>query len=466
MVFKYNKLADYKATDQSMLSKVQMNGAQNLDTEQIFRLLDSVLYFEACLYHQVLPLALAESRLNLGMVNPEDTGALDYVSRILSYMNCSLLPQPIAADTHRAMLSAYLNYRGTSKPAAELVHTPLASAKPLLAADHAAKKATAKRHGETVRANQNDQPTLILDDTATLHIRSADQKVAATAKHLGKETAKANQNDRPTLILADTEVLHSRSANQGNSQKPLLPKQSTTPSAPQEPLGSNSIAESNTQVAQTLPPLAVPPPYSYLPVLEVEAAYLSNAVEELATLPPKKLLQELLGRVLVEGIGRLYFERQFPNFGRILWSQNGVLQSVLEELPLPVFEEVLNELKELTHQPLSPVQEPKQAEIECLYEQNRLLLRLSLMPGAAGEEATLQVLRGAALKFYQQRQLAHLSRDALGMAQQLQRKLNELRERTHLNSNLSAKQLEALPALNQLLENTDQQLQVLKQLQA
>jgi hypothetical protein len=36
-----------------------------------------------------------------------------------------------------------------------------------------------------------------------------------------------------------------------------------------------------------------------------------------------------LGRVLIGGIGRLYFERQSEQ-GRILWSQDGVLQSVLE----------------------------------------------------------------------------------------------------------------------------------------
>lgn len=382
-----------------------------MHTEQMFRLIDTTLSFEACLYHQVLPLALEDSCLKLGMVNPEDTAALDYVGRILSYMNLSLVSHPIDLETHRATLSAYLNYTRTSQPATEQVQSALCT----------------------------DSPA-----------------VEATAQLLGEETAIADADKaESTLIWHQTEALDIQSTNQ-DSQIP-------TP-APTAPLQSNDSQELN-QVAQPLP-LWEPIPNSNLPVLEVQAAHLSSPVEVLATLPAQDLLQELLGRVLAGGIGRLYFEREFSQQGRIIWSQDGVLQSVLEELPLPVFQEMINELKRLTHLSLVPVQEPLQVEIECLYNQDRLLLRLRVMPGMHGEEATLQVLRGAALKFYQQQQLSRLSRDALGIAQQLQGKLNELRERAYLNStSLSNQQLEALPALNHLLENVEQHLKALKELQ-
>uniref|UniRef100_A0ACD5GZI3 Uncharacterized protein n=1 Tax=Desertifilum tharense IPPAS B-1220 TaxID=1781255 RepID=A0ACD5GZI3_9CYAN len=48
--------------------------AVHLDREQMFHLIDGVLPFEACLYHQVLPLSLEGSVLNLGMVDREDHG--------------------------------------------------------------------------------------------------------------------------------------------------------------------------------------------------------------------------------------------------------------------------------------------------------------------------------------------------------------------------------------------------------
>jgi type II secretory ATPase GspE/PulE/Tfp pilus assembly ATPase PilB-like protein len=184
----------------------------------------------------------------------------------------------------------------------------------------------------------------------------------------------------------------------------------------------------------------------------------------LATLPPSELLVELLGRLLVGGIGRLYFERQSQH-GRILWSQNGVLQSVLEELPLDVIQGVVNELKLLTHLPLIPVTKPKQVEIERRYQKQRLLLRLRVMPGVNGEEATVQVLRGAALKFYQQQQLASLSRDALTIAQELQRKVNEMRVRTRFYPLHSPDQLSILPALDEVIKSVEQELEALKALQ-
>ncbi|MEO8892018.1 MAG: hypothetical protein ABI417_10880, partial [Coleofasciculaceae cyanobacterium] len=95
------------------------------------------------------------------------------------------------------------------------------------------------------------------------------------------------------------------------------------------------------------------------------------------------------------------------------------------------------------------------------YQQEALLLRLRVMPGTYGEEATLQVLRGVALKFYQRQQLEKLSQDALKLAQQLQRKLNEIRDR----SGRYPMPLEVLPALNQLLEGLDEQLESLAQSQ-
>jgi type II secretory ATPase GspE/PulE/Tfp pilus assembly ATPase PilB-like protein len=196
-----------------------------------------------------------------------------------------------------------------------------------------------------------------------------------------------------------------------------------------------------------------------VPLIEVQALYLSRPIEFLGTLAPKQLLQELLGRVLIGGIGRLYFERQ-PDGGRILWSQDGVLQSVLDGLSLPVFQGVIIELKRLVKSPLLPVTQPKQVEIERRYQQENLLLRLRVMPGTHGEEATLQVLRGVALKFYQRQELEKLSQDALKLAQQLQRKLNEIRERAYRHPT----QLEALPALNQIMRSLNKQLESLAQL--
>jgi type II secretory ATPase GspE/PulE/Tfp pilus assembly ATPase PilB-like protein len=361
-----------------------------MNTEQMFRLIDSILPFEACLYYQILPLALEGSHLKLGMVNPKDTSALDYAKRILAYLNCSLKPEQISVECHQTMLSAYLNYSGKSKNAPK----------------EAPKQAK--------RPPQNAQPTLIVE----------------SPEHLSRAMESQSDPSRETQHQKETKIDAART----DTQPQAAPEQKT-------PTEKSDIQKIGT----------------HLPSLEVQAQHLSDSIQVLGTLPPQQLLQELLGRVLIEGIGRLYFERQ-ESQGRILWSQNGVLQSVLEKLPLSVLQGVINELKRMAHLSLIPVEKTTQVEIERRYQQNRLLLCLRVMPNKYGEEATLQVIRGAALKFYQQQQIDRLSRDALSLAQQLQRKVHEIRDRTKLTPG----DLKSLPALNQMLDSLDQQLAAIR----
>lgn len=346
-----------------------------MDSNQIFQLIDTVLPFEACLYYQVLPLSLEGHIFRLGVVDPKDTSALDYVRRILAYMNCSVVTQPVSAEEQRSMLSAYLFH--TSQQPVTKEPRPSAS----------------------VAKNSARPSTDSVQETLTT-------KIAET------QTQSSEATVLQTPIPSEATVL-------------------------QTPVSSDEAALSEST-----------------PILEVNAHHLNSPAEVLASLPPQQLLQELLGRVLEGGIGRLYFERQQLK-GKILWSQDGILKSVLEGLDPSVFQGVINELKRMTQLPLIPLQQPRQVEIERVYQETHLLLRLRLMPGAYGEEATLQVLRGAALRFYQQQQLSNLSRDALRLAEQLQRKVNEIRDRTRL----TPVPLEVLPALEQLLKSMDKQIE-------
>jgi type II secretory ATPase GspE/PulE/Tfp pilus assembly ATPase PilB-like protein len=184
-------------------------------------------------------------------------------------------------------------------------------------------------------------------------------------------------------------------------------------------------------------------------------------VAVLDSLPPEELAQELLGRVLMKGIGRLYLEQQATH-GRVLWSQEGVVQSVLETLPADRFQGLIDELKQVAGLSKTRLKQSKQLDIERIFDHERLLLRFRFMPTEHGEEATLQVLRGAALRFYQQQQLSVLERDALGIAKQLQGKLSELRDRAYAESTLSGARLEILPALSRLLQEMEAEIKTMQ----
>jgi len=430
-------------------AKPKLGWAAQINVELMFRLIDGILPFEACLYHQVLPLSLEGSRLRLGMVNLDDSTALDYVRRILAYMNCSLVPQSIASDIHHAALTAYLNYIGKQKKLEQLPHPvrsrSIASPKPRSPSDED-------------QMNQAAKSTLRVDSPEELSTEELDRIV------LSPPPAQVTPTPSEQAIPGVTEI-QDGTVTQAQERTQPAPPLSHSPSSAASPA---QLKE--TLILQADPPLpgealpGIPLPGESLPVLTIAAKYLAEPIETLASLSPQDLLQELLGRILVDGIGRLYFERQ-QNHGRILWSQNGVLKSVLEQLPLGTLQGVIDALKVLTHLTLIPVQKPKQVEIERLYQNQRLLLRLRVMPGSHGEEATVQVLRGAALKFYQQQQLASLSRDALLIAQDLQRKVDEIRSRTRFYPIVTTEQLSILPALNQVLKSVEQQLEHLKVLQ-
>jgi type II secretory ATPase GspE/PulE/Tfp pilus assembly ATPase PilB-like protein len=405
MLSSKGELNDTAANGQQMLTATQTKWEQGGDREQIFHLIDHLLSFEACLYHQILPFGLEDKNLLLGMVYPQESEALDYVGRILSSINCTMVIEAIAADAHRRILSAYLNHKNTSQLDAKLVHQ------------------------STVDFPPTNSPAMIADTPSpSLDAEESNQQPILMVFQTQKRQNSGQRVDLPPIPELD----------QSSQTTTFLTPISTTQSVEDsEATSSNNLAIFPTQASELL-----------------------SSIELLKILPPKKLLEELLGRILAGGIGRLYLERQAYE-GRILWSDNGVLQSVLDKLPLSVFQGVLNELKRFASLPVTTIAEPKQVEKEYVYQKNRLLLRLRVMPGIYGEEATLQVLRGAALKFYQQQQLTRLGRDALGISQQLSIKLHELQERLLLNPSLDSQQLEALVTLNQLVKNLDQQIKIL-----
>ncbi len=361
-----------------------------MDAQQIFQLIDSILPFEVCLYYQVLPLSIQGSRLHLGMVDPKDISALDYVRRILGYVNCSLVPKSLESQVHSDTLSAYLKYSNLRHARASTTLDEKTSNSPEQKTDQAV--------DQTV--SQNIELSLVYNPAGNL-VRTEQQM--AVARRL----------NRPQGIKT---------------------------------------------------PPGVSPSLNDLPVLTVQSPHLDKDLEAIAHLPPNQLLQELLARVLQGGIGRLYFERQLQK-GRILWSQNGVVQSVLSNMSEPLFQSTLNEFKRLVNLSLMPVKEPKQVEILRSYQNADLLLRLRVMPGVNGEEATLQVLRGAALKFYQQQQIVALSRDALRLAHQLEYKINQLERNARNNPELMPRELDSLPVLNQLIQKVENQVKFLRELQ-
>jgi hypothetical protein len=448
-----------------VLSKFQGDLAERLNVQQMFILIDGVLPFEACLYYQVLPLFIEGSRLNLGMVSPQDTSAADYVRRIVAYHHYSLIPRQISSEALQGALSAYLNYSGKQQATA-IRQPPPSSKKTSRPAPKARSEAS---------SDPNQQGTLIVDSPTELGTSERDFRKPSdsrnAAPHPPFTDEPVDQETFPTLELRKerhTSIPSEPAVEEHPVAESFSPavelKLPPEPSLPPEPtLPVDDIDPFSPPAPEVKPAtLEAPPLVNRLPELDIHPNYLSSPIDAIATLPPQELLRELLGRALHDGIGRLYFERQ-PHQGRVLWSQSGVLQSIINHVDLTVFQIILNELKKIAGLTLISIQKAKQVEIERIYQQTRVLLRFKFMPTEHGEEATIQVLRGAALKFYQQQQLANLERDALTIAKQLQTKISEIRDRARVEPSLAGAKLDALPALSQLLKHIEEQLDTLQQ---
>ncbi len=450
--------------------------------QQMFTLIEQLLPLEACLYYRVLPLSLDGSRLNLGMVDPDDTAAADYVRRLLSYINCSIVSRPISLDGHHAMLTRYLNYSQKGAPALS-GGTPTANT-----------SATNRRTSASsfpVHPDPDQQRTFIVDsperleeleeleELEDLDFDFSDQlPESAPSAWSGREL----ELDK-TLALDESELNQPLTPKEFQPTSPsdysaqARPKPNAAPSPQQSakafPSASSSVYSSKSGAfnssRQAQPSFAKQSPASsnhpeLSPVLgqpsplELNITSFSLPLDSLPQQQPKTILYELLGRVLKDGIGRLYFEHH-QHQGRILWSQDGVMQSAVEQLDVPRFDGVMGELKRLAGLPMLPVQSTKQIELERIYQGARLILRFRVMPGKHGEEATLQVLRGAALKFYERQIVDRLGRDALGLAYKLQQQLNEIRSRARDELSAQSLDVESLPALRELLRQLDQQIQ-------
>lgn len=371
-----------------MITQTSIQAPQQMEYEHIFSLIDKVLPFEACLYHQMVPLALEGSLVRLGVVDLDDNSSLEYARRMLAYLNCSLVTEKISSEAHRTVLSAYLQHTQKNEAAVTQPEIRQPSGKP-----------------------DSD---------------SQDNQAGEKSLDVQPEILSVTTNHKAPVQVEDVVL-------------PAKPKPSL-----QETLIAHQAKLSSLQQKEPSP------------ILELEAEHLTSPLEMLVSLEPRQLLQELLARLLTGGIGRLFFERQ-PQYGRIIWSQDGIVQLILEDLPLPQFTGIMEQLKILTKMPLAPSDKPQQVEIEKNYRGADILLRFRVMPGNYGEEATLQVLRGAALKFHQQQHLSHLSEDAMKLAQLLQRKVHEIKDRSRLISI----DLENLPLLDSLLKDVENQLQTI-----
>jgi hypothetical protein len=372
----------------------------SIDMTRSFRLINKVLPFEACLYHEILPLSLQGDELYLGMVDLEDTEALTYARRMLGFLKYKLVPQTIGSETHRQILSAYLGDQAQLSGIAALP-------------EHTTASPVSQEAPQTFHLSPQDQLTNWPLSSAPPAELAPDVAV------------------KPTFLIVDPD-------NGSIADAPIAVPHSPPAISPVIPVAPMELPGS------ALPELILqsPPPGAPWQSLSGEA-----------------FMHGLLVRMMASGVGRLFLVRKM-GYGQVLWTENGAAKMLLEQVAQDQFRGAIVALKQLTHLPVEPVQAPIEVEIERFYQRQRILLRLRITPKDGSEEATIQLLRGAALKFYQKHQIHNLRRDTQAIAQDLRQKVLELSKRNHQGDIDRT----TLPEIDRTIASLEDQLIQLKQL--
>ena len=85
-----------------------MSASVDLDLVPI--LIATYLPVEICVYYQVVPVNIDGSLLILGMVDPNDLAALDYVGKMLAFSELQIHIHPLSFEEHQELIAYYFNH--------------------------------------------------------------------------------------------------------------------------------------------------------------------------------------------------------------------------------------------------------------------------------------------------------------------------------------------------------------------
>ena len=381
-----------------------MNEHSDLDNVQAVNLIKSVLSLEYCLQYQIIPLTIKQGCLNLGMVNPEDRTALDFIRPIVNTIGYSLTIQQISSEEHQLALAEYLkNSYATEQNQANIspqdaIQKARDSAMTLVNVDFDALQKNQPH-------NSDDKATVIGDYPNNFF----EAQAAKTACEDSKATVYAAEVEDPFLSPASPPVI-------GESTKLQTPTR-------------------NQRKSQDS--------YRY-----------SLTHQDLKTLTPQQLWQELFTKILDGTINELCLKSNF-NQSIIAWTQPGTAQAYLNDVSLSIIQALIDEIKTLARIPLEPLQKTKKLAIEKHYQQERLQLRIDASPGKWGDDITIKVLRGKELQLHEQEQIKKMREQALMLADKLAKILKKM------NNCFKSSTIGDLSQLKKAQQEIDRQLNLL-----
>lgn len=402
------------------------------NSKEIFQLIDQVFPVDSCRHYQVLPLKLNGSYLVLGMLNPYNEESKKFANSIAKVFKYDLEVQLIDLQTHQIILANYpQNAAQLSNQQQDqhqtVIDTSFDPNAPLKGSNSRRLVDSAPTIIAHSAASATDQPDIepeLSDLPADLDFL---KDLDLIPKHK-EQLAKAKVDATATLFEIPPEFINQHPTNNLDHKATIIAEH------PAELLTSESnneleIALGEAQISQliaetlsrTAPKELEPETTDFLPQLSSQLSW-----------------QRLLEQAFKHHSEYITLTR-YSDRGGIITEKDNSTQSSLDRVPLPIFCSLIDEIKRMARLPQNTSSHPQKLVLERFYQQERILLRLEFSVQKQLEVVGIQILRGVALKIYEQQQMDRISEQALQLAKQLEKTLRRIQacfdsaELTNLN---------------------------------
>ena len=404
------------------------------NSKQIFELIDTILPLESCLRHQILPLKIHGNLLTVGMVEPDDKNALNFICPVATSFNYHLDFKTIDSQTHQLILSAYLK-EPSSAPAGDRNQT-IVDIQP--DSNHRDRQKT--YIDIQPDSNHRDHQKTYIDIQPDSSHRDHQKTFIDIQPN---EQFSGNTADKSMTLTEMPEdfdfALNLAAQSKQEDVKQAADKSMTLTEMPSDFVSkkqSVDFHERPTMIVEDAPQInhisAEPKDVKLQDyqvdeygVLEITAEPVIESKDFLDTLNSQFSYRELLVKVLDNDVDTLQLVRHSDR-GRIICSKNNSLKSSLDRVAIPIFQTLIDEIKTLAQIPLATLTSNKKVAMERFHQQERIIFRLEFIPNQYGEEIIIHILRGNSLLAYEKQQIDKLSQQALNLAQKLEKTLKKM----------------------------------------
>lgn len=409
------------------------------NSKEIFQLIDEVFPLDSCRHYQVLPLKVEGNILTLGILDPSNEESLKFANSIASVYQFKLVLNLIDVQTHEIILSSYpQNSRPQSSPNQDQNQTIVdasfaGGAVPLNEVQRNRRKLADSAPTIISQPKQNLPPAGsslhpgLADLPADLDfLRDLDLNPSSTAK-----SPKPRIDPAATLFEIPPEFLDKKPSSRFDDQPTIVGgnpaemlAQSLLEQESQAQIGSGEIKDlQNVQNSDLLDLDLIAE--SANQVAQEEQQIKISSVDFLARLQPQLSWQTILESAFKHQTEIINLTRHGDR-GNVIAEKDEEIQSTINQLPLPMFSSLIEDIKRMARLPQNTSSHPKKVVLERIYEEERILLRLEFSIEDETEMVIVQILRGQALQIYEQKQMDRISEQALQLAQQLEKTLRKI----------------------------------------